>query len=309
MGALDGKVALITGAARGMGCSHAVRLAAEGADIIAVDLCDQPATVGIPGATPSDLDETVHQVEVLGQRIVSSITDVRDLPGLTKVVDDGAMSLERLDIVIANAGIWALALEEPRDLAARQQVWRETIDINLTGAWNTLEASAPILVAGGAGGAVVIISSIAGLKSTPVCTVADTAYTAAKHGLVGLMRSAALELAPHKIRVNTIHPNGVATPMLGNDLVATFFDQHPELAGGAMDPPLPVQSMEPTDISNAILFLVADTGRYVTGITLTVDAGFMLNRWRASDRSAFETATLVSPGGSSSCGSRCHGAR
>jgi SDR family mycofactocin-dependent oxidoreductase len=275
MGALDGKVAFITGAARGQGRSHAVRLAQEGADVIAIDICDQPKTVSVPGASREDLAETARQVEELGRRIVWRVGDVRDVDFLSEAAKKGVAELGRLDIVVANAGIWAVGETEPEGLAERQRVWQETIDINLSGQFNTLDATVPILLEAGRGGAIVLTSSTAGLKSMAINSLAQTAYTAAKHGLVGLMRNYAVELAPHRIRVNTIHPTSVKTPMIENEVTAAYLEKHPDLAG-LMSNLLPVDAVEPVDISNGVLFLVSDAGRYVTGVTLPVDAGFLV---------------------------------
>jgi len=275
MGVLDGKVAFITGAARGQGRSHAVRLAEEGADIIAVDLCAQPETVSTPGSTPEDLAETVAQVEALDRRIVSSIADIRDQARLADVATEGVAELGRLDIVLANAAIWALPEREPEGIEERVKVWKETVDINLTGQWNTLEATVPILIEQGQGGAIVITSSTAALKSMSINSLQQTAYTAAKHGVIGLMRNYAVELAPHSIRVNTVAPTGVETPMIQNELVERYLEGHPELLD-LMANALPVPAVEPRDISNGILYLVSDAGRYVTGTTLPVDAGFLV---------------------------------
>jgi len=274
MGMLEGKVAYITGVARGQGRSHAVRLAEEGADIIGIDLCAQPSTVSVPGATPEDLEETVALVEKTGRRMVARIGDVRDVEFLAAAARDGVAELGRLDIVSANAGIWAVGREEPTSLADRQRVWKESIDVDLTGMFNTLEATVPILVEAGRGGAIVLTSSTAGLKSMAVNSLAQNAYTAAKHGVVGLMRNYAVELAPHMIRVNTIHPTSTATPMIMNEVTDGYLDQHPALAG-LMSNLLPVPAVDPVDISNGLLYLVSDLGRYVTGITLPVDAGFL----------------------------------
>jgi SDR family mycofactocin-dependent oxidoreductase len=275
MGSLDGKVAFITGAARGQGRSHAVKLAQEGADIICVDLCAQPETVTVPGATPEDLAETVRQVEALDRRIVAEICDVRDIDGLAAVVEAGVAELGRLDIVVANAAVWAVPETEPESLAERRRVWQETLDINLSGQWNTLEATVPVLQRQGEGGAIVLTSSTAGLKSMPLNSVAQTAYVAAKHGVVGLMRNFAVEQAPHNIRVNTVHPTSVATPMIMNAFVEEYVAKKPELAD-LMANLLDVPAVDPVDISNAILYLVSDSGRYVTGVTLPVDAGFLV---------------------------------
>jgi (+)-trans-carveol dehydrogenase len=275
MGLLDGKVAFITGAARGQGRSHAITLAREGADIIAVDLCQQASTVPYPMATPEDLAETVKEVEALDRRIIAAQADIRDLARLTEVVDQGVAELGRLDIVLANAGISTPAPTLEMD----ELVWNEMIDINLTGQWKTLRASVPHIIAGGRGGAVVITSSLAAMY-----TNANTAhYSAAKAGLVMLMKTMAKELAPQSIRVNTVHPTTVATGMILNEPTYKLFRpdlEHPtredfEVAALTLNK-LPVAALEPSDISNAILYLVSDSGRYVTGITHVVDAGGQL---------------------------------
>lgn len=272
MGRVEGKVAFITGAARGQGRSHAVRLAQEGADIIAVDVCRQVDTVPYPTATSEDLAETVRQVEALDRRIVATEADVRDLGALTKAVDDGVGQLGRLDIVLANAGISTPAPTLEMD----EETWSTMIDVNLTGVWKTVRAAVPHIVDGGRGGSVVITSSLAAQKAN-----ANTAhYTAAKAGLVGLMKVLALELAPQNIRVNTIHPTTVATDMILNEPTYRLFRpdvEHPtradfEEAALTLNK-MPVPALEAVDISNAVLYLVSDDGRYVTGTTHTVDAG------------------------------------
>jgi SDR family mycofactocin-dependent oxidoreductase len=270
MGRLDGKVAFITGAARGQGRSHAVRLAQEGADVIAVDVCRQLATVPYPMSTPEDLAQTVEEVEALDRRIVARQADVRDLPALRDVVAEGTAELGPVDVVLANAGIGAIGGTED-DMAA---VWQETIDVNLTGVWNTVMAAVPGMIERGRGGAVVLTSSTQGLSGKGGNgSPGLTAYTAAKHGLVGLMRSFTHWLAPHSIRVNTVHPTGVNTPMVVNEVIGQYLAEHPDTAA-ALQNLLPVPMVEPVDISNAILWLVSDDARYVTGVTLPVDAGF-----------------------------------
>jgi SDR family mycofactocin-dependent oxidoreductase len=275
MGVLEGKVAVVTGAARGQGRSHCVRLAEEGADIIAVDLCATPETVSIPGSTPEDLAETVRQIEDLDRRIVARQADVRDVYRLDEVLSEGIAELGRLDIVVANAAIWAVTLTEPESLEDRQRLFRETIDIDLTGVFNTLEVSVRRLIEQGQGGAIVITSSTAGIKAMPLNSVAQHAYVAAKHGVVGLMRNYAVECAPHSIRVNTVNPTAVRSPMVENEFTDAYLAQNPHLAD-LMANAMPVDLVEPVDISNAILYLVSDAGRYVTGITLPVDAGFLV---------------------------------
>jgi SDR family mycofactocin-dependent oxidoreductase len=275
MGLLDGKVAFITGAARGQGRSHALTLAREGADIIAVDICRQAPTVPYPMATPEDLAETVKEVEALDRRIIASEVDVRDLAALTTAVNEGVAELGRLDIVLANAGISTPAPTLEMD----EQVWDEMIEINLTGQWKTIRAAVPHIIAGGRGGSVVITSSQAAIYTND-----NTAhYSAAKAGLVMLMKVLAKELGPQSIRVNTIHPTTVATDMILNEPTYRLFRpdlENPtredfEVAARTLNK-LPIAAIEPADISNAILYLVSDAGRYVTGTTHVVDAGGQL---------------------------------
>lgn len=272
-GRLEGKVAFITGAARGQGRSHALRLAKEGADIIAIDVNRQLPTVLYPGATPEDLAETVRQVEALDRRIVATEADVRDYAALKAAVDDGVAQLGRLDIVSANAGIFSNA---PSDELTEEQ-WDEMIDINLKGVWLTAKAAIPHLRAAG-GGSIIITSSTAGLKGT----ANFVHYVAAKHGVVGIMRTLANELAADSIRVNTVHPTGVETDMIINDNLFELF--MPDLPAEKRTKEefasrmrglnaLPIEWVQPVDISNAVLFLASDEARYITGVTLPVDAG------------------------------------
>ena len=269
MGTLTGKVAFITGAARGQGRSHAIRLAQEGANIIAVDLCGDIATIPYPLGSEEELAITVKEVEAAGSRIVAAQADVRDYAGLGAALDKGLDEFGRLDIVLANAGVAAMSTNE-KD---RQGIWRDVIGVNLTGVWNTMEVTVPKLVEAGNGGAIVLTSSSAGLKGLSAGTLGGLAYTASKHGVVGIMRCLAKDLAPHNIRVNTVHPTGVATQMILNDAIAELFVAKPDL-GATLANALPVPMIEPIDVSNAIAWLVSDAARYVTGITLPVDAGF-----------------------------------
>ncbi|MBS1677654.1 MAG: mycofactocin-coupled SDR family oxidoreductase [Actinobacteria bacterium] len=273
MGRVEDKVALITGAARGQGRSHAVRLAEEGADIIAVDVC-RDLGMAYPPATPEDLAETVRQVEATGRRIIDAEVDVREGEELRRLVDVAVAELGRLDIVAANAGVSggypARAHELDRDL------WQIALDVNLTGAWNTCAAAIPHLIEGDRGGAIVITSSAASLKGYENISH----YVSSKHALVGLMRTLANELGRHRIRVNNIAPTQVDTDMVLNDTVARLFCPHLEnptyddLAEASMAMHvLPIPWVECIDITNALLFLVSDEGRYVTGTTLAVDAG------------------------------------
>ncbi|KXF56435.1 3-ketoacyl-ACP reductase [Rhodococcus sp. SC4] len=273
---LKDKVAFITGAARGQGRSHAVRLAEEGADIIAVDICAPVAGIeAYPMASEEDLAETVRLVEGTGRKIVAARADVRDFTALKSAVDAGVEQFGRLDIICANAGVFELspALETP------DPVWRNVIDINLTGAWNTCKAALPHLIEGGRGGSVIITSSTVGLKGS-----GNTIhYVASKHGVVGLMRALAVEFADHSIRVNTVHPTIVDTDMVQNDKMYRLFDpanEHPtrESTMPAFESAnaLPTPWVEPIDVSNAVVFLASDEARYITGATLPVDAGYTL---------------------------------
>jgi SDR family mycofactocin-dependent oxidoreductase len=264
MGRVEGKVAFITGAARGQGRSHAVRLAQEGADIIAVDICRDVDSVGYGLATEADLAETVKAVEALDRRIVAQPADVRDPAALSAAVEAGIAELGRLDIVSANAGICTVQTWDE----VTPQVWQDTLDINLTGVWNTCVATIPHLVAAG-GGSIVITSSTAGLKGLPFLGP----YVAAMHGVVGITNSLSNELAKHSIRVNSVHPTGVDTPMVaGLGGLEPILGKDP-LLGPVFMNSLPVEITEPVDISNAVLWLASDEARYVTGLQLTVDAG------------------------------------
>jgi SDR family mycofactocin-dependent oxidoreductase len=263
-GRVAGKVAFITGAGRGQGRSHAIRLAEEGADIIAVDIGRDYDTVGYPMATAADLAETVKAVEALDRRIVATQADVRDAAALKTAVDDGVAQLGHLDIVSANAGICTV---QPWD-EVTPAVWQDTLDTNLTGVWNTMVVSAPHLIAAG-GGSIICTSSTAGIKGLPYLAP----YVAAKHGVVGIAKTMANELARHHIRVNTVHPTGVDTPMgTGLGGLEPLLTRDPSLGPIFMNT-LPVEIVDPRDISNAVLFLASDEARYVTGLEFTVDAG------------------------------------
>ncbi len=263
-GRVQGKVAFITGAGHGQGRSHAIRLAEEGADIVAVDICRDYDTVPYSMATPEELAETVKAVEALDRRIVASQADVRDAEALKAAVDEGVAQLGRLDIVCANAGICTVQAWDE----VTPQVWQDTLDTNLTGVWNTIVACVPHLIAAG-GGSVICTSSTAGIKGLPFLAP----YVAAKHGVVGIARTMANELAAHSIRVNTVHPTGVQTPM-GEGLggLEALIQRDPNIGPIFMNT-LPVESVEARDISNAVLFLASDEARYVTGLEFTVDAG------------------------------------
>ncbi|WP_182347163.1 mycofactocin-coupled SDR family oxidoreductase [Tomitella gaofuii] len=271
-GRLAGEVALITGGARGIGRAQAVRFAEEGADVIVVDRCAPVDHSTTPGASPADLAETVRQVEALGRRIVAREADVRDQAGLDAAVAEGVAALGGLDIVCATAGISSAGPAVDLD----EDVWQTMLDVNLTGVWKTCKAAIPHLLATGRGGAIVLVSSIAGLRGL----VSVGHYAAAKTGVVGLMRSLAQELAEHRIRVNTVHPANTRTTMVQNEGTMRSFCPGPEHptqeqfeAGTQSMHLLPVPMLEPVDIANASLFLASSEARYITGVTLPVDAG------------------------------------
>jgi len=276
MGRMDGKVAFVTGAARGQGRSHAVRLAREGADIIAVDICRGFDASPADGATLEDLDVTAGMVKDVGGRIITAEVDVRDFDALKAAVDNGVEQMGRLDVIVANAGIGTTAGKLHK---ADEAVWQEMIDVNLSGVWKSVKAGVPHLLAGGRGGSVVMTSSVAGAKAYSHMGH----YVAAKHGVIGLMRSFAVELGQHMIRVNAVLPTHVNTPLLMND--ATYRAFRPELENPGPDDlspvcqtfhVLPIPWVTPEDITNAVLFLASDEARYITGVALPVDAGSCL---------------------------------
>jgi len=267
MGTLDGRVAFITGAARGQGRCHAVRLAQGGADIIAVDVCAQTESVTYPMSTPDDLVDTVKEVEAEGRRIVARQADVRDIAALRGAVAEGIAELGAVDIVVANAGIAPMSADDD------DREWDDVIDVNLTGVYNTVRAALPSMIESGRGGAIVLISSTAGLVGVGGNSPGMLAYTASKHGVVGLTRAWANYLAQHNIRVNSVAPGGVRTPMVLNEALPKFVKSHPEFAqnlGGALPG---IAMVDPLDIANAVAWLVSDEARYVTGVILPVDAG------------------------------------
>jgi len=270
-----GKVAFITGAARGQGRSHAVRFAEEGADIIAVDVCEQMDSVAYPMATPEDLDETVNLVEKTGRRIIAEHADVRDFQRLKSVVDKGVAELGRLDFVLANAGIAPVSSKSSQDMSA----YLDAVDVLLNGVYFTVEAALPALLEHGDGGAIVITSSGAGFKSVvPTFRTQShgaAGYTAAKHGVIGLMRYYARTLAEKNIRVNSVHPGAVATPMIQNKQLEHFMAEFPEW-GDYLQNRLPIAAAEPVDISETMIYLCGYSGRHVTGATLPVDAGMYM---------------------------------
>lgn len=274
MGKLDGKVAFITGIARGQGRSHALTLAREGADIIGLDLCRTPASVPYHGATQADLEETVRLVEVTGRKIVAEQADVRDLAQVQAVFDAGIAQFGRVDIVLPNAGICAGGLT----WEITPEAWQEMLDVNLTGPWHTVRVAIPTMIEQGQGGSIVFTGSVDALKGSANIS----SYAAAKHGITGLMRSLANEVGQYGIRVNSINPGHVDTIMLGNEFVWGLF--RPDLEKPTKQDVvesfrgtnlLPEPWMQPQDVSNAILYLVSDEGRYVTGTTQLLDTGFL----------------------------------
>ena len=276
MGLAENKVALISGVARGQGRSHAVRLAEEGADIIGFDICANDADVEYPLSSPEDLEETAELIGKFGRKAILTVADVRDYDAVKQVIDDGVAELGRLDIVLANAGVMAITGQQ----RLRRGAYLAGIDIMLNGVFNTVDAAIPHLRAGGRGGSIVITSSTAGL----VGGLADgtpgvMGYVASKHGVVGLMRAWANVLAPESIRVNTVHPTGVNSPMIANEAFARFIQDQPAIAENLQNPlPVPNGLLEPEDVTDSIMHLVTDAGRFITGSTFVMDAGFTNRR-------------------------------
>ena len=276
MGRLDGKVVLISGVARSQGRSHALRFAEEGADVIGFDVLDEIKGSPSAPATQADMDETVRQVEALDRRIIATKADVRDWAAVKAAVDDGVAQLGRLDVVLGNAGVFtAPSLAEDME----DDIFLDTLDINVAGVWRTAKAAIPHLKKNAHGGSIIMTSSVAGLMGYPNFAH----YVASKHAVVGLMRTLALELAPHGIRVNSVHPGSVNTVMVMNDTLARLF--RPDLENPTTDDflavsgqmnPMGAPLLEAYDISNAMVFLASDEARYITGVTLPVDAGAMV---------------------------------
>ena len=274
MGRVQGKVALVTGAARSQGRSHAVRLAEEGADIIAIDICKQIGTVPYPLSSPDDLAETVQAIEKFDRRVIAIEADVRDAAAMQAAVARGVAEFGRLDIVVANAGIWSVN----KTWELTQQQWDDMIGVNLTGVWQTVKAAVPAMLEAGNGGSIILTSSnggVAGFENL-------SHYVAAKHAVVGLCRTLCNELGRHNIRVNNLQPTAVNTNMIHHQGVYNLFfpgEENPtrEQFAGAFRAlnVLPVPWVEPLDISNAVLWLASDEARYVTGVSLPIDAGFL----------------------------------
>lgn len=267
-GRLAGKVAFVTGAARGQGRAHAVRMAAEGADIIAVDIAGKlPDCVPYDSARPEQLDETVRLVKATGQRIVASVVDTRDYDGLCETVSDGVAKLGRLDVIVANAGISAPQVWDQ----ITPESFRDVMEINVTGTWNTVMAGAQKIIDGGRGGSIILIGSAAGVKLQPFMIH----YTASKHAVTGMARAFAAELGKHSIRVNSVHPGAVNSDMGSGDMIGAIgrtAETNPQLAH--MNTPfLPVWMAEPEDIADAVLWLATDESKLVTATALSIDQG------------------------------------
>ncbi|BBX29100.1 mycofactocin-coupled SDR family oxidoreductase [Mycolicibacterium alvei] len=272
MGNLDGKVAFITGVARGQGRSHAVALASEGAAVIGIDICADIASNPYPMASRDELDETVALVEAAGGKMLGSVADVRDFHAVKSALDAGVEQFGRLDIVLANAGVAPTAFREVT-IEEDLEMWSDAVGVNLVGSFHTAKAAIPHLIAGGRGGSIVFTSSTAGLRGFGGMQGGGLGYAASKHGIVGLMRTLSNALAPHSIRVNTVHPTAVNTMMAVNPAMTAFLENYPD-GGPHLQNPMPVSLLEPEDISATISYLVSDAAKYVTGVTLPVDAGF-----------------------------------
>jgi SDR family mycofactocin-dependent oxidoreductase len=273
VGTLDGKVAFISGVARGQGRSHALRLASEGADIIGIDICHDIDTMDYPNATSADLVETTKLIEQLDRRVITSQADVRDFAAVRRAVDAGVAALGRLDIVLSNAGI--VRLHPDADNPA--QLWQDIVGTNMSGGFHVISATVPHLIGGGRGGVIILTGSTAGVRPVANPGIGALAYTASKWGLVGMCKQLAATLAEHSIRVNIVHPTGVASGMTMNAAMAELAAQAMAGDGGglsAMENAMPVQILQPEDISDAIAFLVSDRAKWITGVSLPVDAGF-----------------------------------
>lgn len=273
-GRVEGKVALVTGAARGQGRAHALRLAEEGADIVAIDIAENYASMPYPLGSEAELQETAQLVRDLGRRVLARTVDIRDLAAMQAVVDDAVSEFGRLNVVVGNAAI--NKMEWWNEITPES--WRDVIDTNLTGAWHTVLAAAPHMVDNG-GGSIILIGSSGALKAFAI----NAHYIAAKHGVVGLARAMALELGQYNIRVNTVHPGGVDT-VLGQQGMLAFGRIEDPILRGRMSNVLggvevngeaaPIgELMQPADVSQAVLYLASDEAKWVTGLELKVDAG------------------------------------
>ena len=275
-GPLDGRVAFITGAARGQGRAHAIRLANDGADIIAVDICRPISeTITYPLATSEELAETVQAVEATGRKVLAREVDIRDLEALQKVVADGVEQFGRLDIVVANAGV----LSWGRMFEMSEEQWDTVIDVNLNGTWRTIRAAVPAMIEAGNGGSIIIVSSSAGLKATP----GNGHYSASKHGLVAITNALAIEVGEFGIRVNSIHPYSIETPMVEKKAMMDLFTKYPSYVHSFA--PMPYQPvnhqskkglmefMMPEEVSDVVAWLAGDGSATISGSQIAVDRG------------------------------------
>ncbi|KAA9157314.1 mycofactocin-coupled SDR family oxidoreductase [Amycolatopsis acidicola] len=269
---LTGKVAFVTGAGRGQGRSHAIALARAGASVVVTDCCAQIPTVPYPMSTSDDLAKTLAAVEEAGGRGISVVADVRYSRQLADAVARTREEFGRLDIVVANAGVAQGFPEE--EAHTPDEIWGDYLAVNLTGSWNTIRATAPLLVEGGRGGSVILINSTSGLKGMSRGDPRSDAYTAGKHGQVGLMKAYALELGPHGIRVNCVHPTAVATPMIDNPAMRSWVEHNMARVATGFGDAMHAGRLEPEEISAAVLWLASDATKHVTGVSLPVDAGF-----------------------------------
>jgi SDR family mycofactocin-dependent oxidoreductase len=276
MGFLEGKVAFISGVARGQGRSHALRLASLGADIVGIDICRDIPTMNYPNASAADLEQTVNDVKALGRRMLAVQADVRDGAAVKAAVDQGYAEFGRLDIVLSNAGIVRLGAD-PDD--GGYEIWQDTLQTNLTGGFHVVWATVPRLIEGGRGGVIILTGSTAGVRPVANYSASTLSYTASKWGLVGICKQLAAALAEHSIRVNVIHPTGVASGMTMNPAMARLMEQAAAAGDStisAMRNALPVEILQPGDISDTVEFLVSDKAKWITGVSLPVDAGFSI---------------------------------
>lgn len=277
-GTLDGRVAFVTGAARGQGRAHAVRLASEGADVVAIDVCGPISdTITYPAATSEDLAETVRQVEATGRKVLAREVDIRDLAAQQQVVADAVEQFGRLDVVVANAGV----LSWGRMFEMSEEQWDSVIDVNLNGTWRTIRATVPAMIEAGNGGSVIVVSSSAGLKATP----GNSHYAASKHGLVAITNSLALEVGEFGIRVNSIHPYSIDTPMVEPEAMMEIFGKYPTYIHSFSPMPYhPVnhqgkkglqEFMTAEEVSDVVAWLAGEGSRTISGSQIAVDRGTM----------------------------------
>lgn len=276
---LEGRVALVTGAARGQGRAHALRLADDGADIIATDICGPVSgSVTYPSATSAELAETVRGVEASGRKILAREVDVRDLAAQQQIVAEGIERFGRLDVLVVNAGV----LSWGRLFEMSEEQWDTVIEVNLSGAWKTVRAAVPAMIEAGNGGSIIMVSSVAGLKATP----GNGHYSAAKHGMVGIANALALEVGEFGIRVNSIHPYSIDTPMIEPDAMTEIFTKHPNYLHSFA--PMPLQPpgrlagdmadtgfMTPEDVADVVSWLAGDGSKYISGSQLAIDRGVL----------------------------------